>query len=216
MDFTDYTEFPNQYQFNVTWAPFATILSVLAIIGMWQLFENNKEAGWKALVPVYNLYILAKICDEKILGRKIVKTYLILLGTMLLLPFIIALTAYLIGSEAALIVLTYLFILALFAGLIYALILNIKLYARFVKTRQAAGWWTIVFVFVPAIAYLYFGFFHNKYRLATDKFSIIEPVEPVELVEPQETQEVQVDTAEINTEQENTTEDTTSQDNEIN
>ena len=206
MEFIEYPTYPGQYNFDITYSPFAIVLYVLSLIGMWQLFEDNKEAGWKALIPVYNLYILAKICDEKILGRKLVKTYLILLGSCLLLPFIVGLIAGLTGSEAALIIVMWLFIIVLFAGLIYALYLNIKLYARFVKTRQAPGWWTVVFLFIPAIAYLYFGFFHNKYKLATNKFSIVEPIEQ---------QEAQVDTLEINTELEDATEAPISKDNEI-
>lgn len=29
---------------------------------MWKMFEKAGEAGWKSLIPVYNLYILYKIC----------------------------------------------------------------------------------------------------------------------------------------------------------
>ncbi|MGT2772022.1 DUF5684 domain-containing protein [Streptococcus marimammalium] len=39
----------------------ALFLVVLAIIGLWRTFEKANESGWKALIPIYNLYILSKI-----------------------------------------------------------------------------------------------------------------------------------------------------------
>lgn len=40
-----------------------TIWYVLVVIGLWMTFEKAHEAGWKALIPFYNLYVLFKICD---------------------------------------------------------------------------------------------------------------------------------------------------------
>lgn len=34
---------------------------VLAVIALWKIFTKAGEAGWKAIIPVYNLYILYKI-----------------------------------------------------------------------------------------------------------------------------------------------------------
>lgn len=38
-------------------------LAILAVIiaGMWMVFTKAKQAGWKALIPIYNTYILLKI-----------------------------------------------------------------------------------------------------------------------------------------------------------
>lgn len=38
------------------------IWAVLVIAGLWKMFTKANEAGWKALIPVYNFYILMKIC----------------------------------------------------------------------------------------------------------------------------------------------------------
>lgn len=35
---------------------------VLMAAGSWKIFEKAGEAGWKSLIPVYNSYILYKIC----------------------------------------------------------------------------------------------------------------------------------------------------------
>ncbi|NJL03481.1 MAG: signal peptidase I [Chloroflexaceae bacterium] len=31
------------------------------VVGQWKLFEKAGEAGWKALIPIYNFFILLKI-----------------------------------------------------------------------------------------------------------------------------------------------------------
>lgn len=37
------------------------VLCVVVIIAMYKLFKKAGEAGWKAIIPIYNLYILYKI-----------------------------------------------------------------------------------------------------------------------------------------------------------
>lgn len=37
-------------------------LYILLVVIQWKLFTKAGEAGWKALIPVYNQYILFKIC----------------------------------------------------------------------------------------------------------------------------------------------------------
>ena len=37
------------------------IIAVLMVIAAWKLFTKAGEAGWKSLIPVYNLYLLFKI-----------------------------------------------------------------------------------------------------------------------------------------------------------
>lgn len=34
---------------------------VLSIAAMWKIFEKAEEAGWKSIVPVYNMYTLLQI-----------------------------------------------------------------------------------------------------------------------------------------------------------
>ncbi|MBR1413600.1 MAG: hypothetical protein IJ574_02910 [Bacilli bacterium] len=37
------------------------IFYVLTVIAEWKIFTKAGEAGWKALIPIYNVYILCKI-----------------------------------------------------------------------------------------------------------------------------------------------------------
>ena len=40
------------------------VIAVLTIIAMWKIFTKAGEAGWKSIIPVYNVYILFKIAWE--------------------------------------------------------------------------------------------------------------------------------------------------------
>lgn len=37
------------------------IIYILLIVAQWKIFEKAGEAGWKSLIPFYNMYILYKI-----------------------------------------------------------------------------------------------------------------------------------------------------------
>jgi hypothetical protein len=37
------------------------IISIISIAGMWRVFTKAGEAGWAAIVPIYNIYIMTRI-----------------------------------------------------------------------------------------------------------------------------------------------------------
>lgn len=37
------------------------IVSIVAIVGLWKMFEKAGEDGWKSIVPIYNVYTLCTI-----------------------------------------------------------------------------------------------------------------------------------------------------------
>ena len=39
-------------------------LLLLVIVSMWKVFEKAGEAGWKAIIPVYNSWVLAEIAGK--------------------------------------------------------------------------------------------------------------------------------------------------------
>lgn len=41
------------------------IWGVLPFIGIWLVFEKAGESGWKAIIPLYNMYTLLKITDKQ-------------------------------------------------------------------------------------------------------------------------------------------------------
>lgn len=40
---------------------FSLVLGILMIIAYWKIFNKAGEAGWKAIIPIYNSYIVFKI-----------------------------------------------------------------------------------------------------------------------------------------------------------
>jgi len=39
------------------------VATVLTAWGMWRMFEKAGESGWKALLPVYNIYVILRVSD---------------------------------------------------------------------------------------------------------------------------------------------------------
>lgn len=40
------------------------VVCLLIVVSMWVVFEKGGEAGWKSLVPIYNMYVLMMICEK--------------------------------------------------------------------------------------------------------------------------------------------------------
>lgn len=41
------------------------IFYILIVIANWKIFEKAGEAGWKSIIPIYNIYIMFKIVNMK-------------------------------------------------------------------------------------------------------------------------------------------------------
>lgn len=50
--------FSNYYLYSFL----ALVWYILYVVGLWKMFEKAGEAGWKSIIPVYNVYIEYKIC----------------------------------------------------------------------------------------------------------------------------------------------------------
>ena len=37
------------------------ILYVLTVVGMWKVFEKLGEAGWKSIIPIYNIIVMLQL-----------------------------------------------------------------------------------------------------------------------------------------------------------
>lgn len=44
----------------MNYMPVSIVMLVLTVIFLWKIFEKTGEAGWKAIIPVYNIYIIFK------------------------------------------------------------------------------------------------------------------------------------------------------------
>jgi hypothetical protein len=43
---------------------FQLLIAVIQIAGMWMVFEKADHAGWKAIIPIYNLYVMLQIGEN--------------------------------------------------------------------------------------------------------------------------------------------------------
>ena len=43
----------------------AIALGIILLIAGWRIFEKAGEKGWKVIIPIYNMYILFRICGLK-------------------------------------------------------------------------------------------------------------------------------------------------------
>ncbi len=50
--------------FSGVWMLFWLAVAVISIIGMWKMFEKAGEAGWKSIIPLYNVYVLCQIAGR--------------------------------------------------------------------------------------------------------------------------------------------------------
>jgi hypothetical protein len=49
----------------MTWFWIYIALYVLFVAGLWKTFEKAGEAGWKAIIPIYNILILLKMVGRE-------------------------------------------------------------------------------------------------------------------------------------------------------
>ena len=57
--FMDYSQLTQGEQ--VTYLVICIIMAVISIVALWKIFTKAGEKGWKAIIPIYDLYIMFKI-----------------------------------------------------------------------------------------------------------------------------------------------------------
>jgi len=137
---------------GVVWIVVAIIWGILLIIALWKIFVKAGEAGWKAIIPIYNVYIMYKIA-----GMKNWFWY------TLIAAFVCGLIVGFLWEESA--VAWYLMIASyLFSGIV-AIVAAYKLPRKF-------GWGvftSILYVLFTGICMLILGFGSSKYQGKEEK-----------------------------------------------
>lgn len=47
--------------FSLTFGCVGLLLALAVIAGMWLIFQKAGEAGWKSIIPIYNIWVLCEI-----------------------------------------------------------------------------------------------------------------------------------------------------------
>lgn len=108
------------------------IITILTIVALWKLFSKAGEAGWKCLIPVYNIYTLYQIARNNGFVKMIILT--IVEGVC----FAAGAGLVLAGAMGSLIVLV-LGVLAYIIGIVACILLLIVQYKMYADLAQAFG-----------------------------------------------------------------------------
>ena len=120
---------------------FAIAIYILLTIAMWKMFEKAGVAGWKSLIPIYNIY---KFCQ--IIGM----SFWIL---VILLPVALGVIAGLINNEYV----------TTISSCVYSIILSIVMAIKTGKAFDKSTGFIVGLALFPYIFELILGFGSSKY-----------------------------------------------------
>lgn len=136
---------------------------ILMVVAMWKIFSKAGEAGWKSLIPIYNVYIYFKIA-----GMKNWFWYNILVA--FIGSFVAGLVGYKTTSDGAIAddssVIGNLIMLAVY---IFAIVVAIMQCAKLSKAFGRGIGTTLGLIFLPNIFQLILAFGSAKYDKKTLK-----------------------------------------------
>ena len=123
----------------------ALVIWILLVIAQWKIFTKAGEKGWKALIPIYNLYIYCKI-----------------IGISFWKWFVALLVLSLVGSLAAKVV--WLSIIASIASFVVSIILAVLMARNAAKAFGKGTGFAVGLFFLPNIFQLILGFGSAEYK----------------------------------------------------
>ncbi len=121
-------------------------LAIFSLVCMWKIFEKAGEAGWKCLIPIYNIYIFFKIAWEP---KYFIYSILGIIAASVL-------TGIGAGNNSGVLtgIGSFLVIILYFAIFILAIIADVKLAKRFGKSGGfAVGLILLSVVFMAILAF---------------------------------------------------------------
>ena len=143
---------------------FSLIFAILLIIAGWKIFEKAGEKGWKILIPIYDLYILFKICGLKnwfwiVFGVSILASILMCVNTP---PYVEDATGYHIDYNADWSKYPT-FIVGLVISCAASIVAEVMVAIKLAKAFGKGIGYTLGIIFLPNIFTLILGFGKAKY-----------------------------------------------------
>lgn len=120
----------------------------ISAVAMWKIFAKAGEPGWKALIPIYNAYVLCKIIGMSFWLWVIIIPVVLGIG---------GLTLVILDAEDVYVALFDL------VQSIYTLILSIVVYIKLGKAFNKSGAFIAGLILVPLIFDLILAFDDSKY-----------------------------------------------------
>ncbi len=135
---------------------------VLQVIALWKTFTKAGEAGWKAIIPVYNTYVLYKITWNT-------KMFWVYLGLCIVYGVLSAFE----GDDASLAIL-----LVDLVVLIAACVIGIMQLYKFSLSYGHGAGWTVGLVFLNPIFMLMIGLGSSQYIGPEGRGKQVDPYNP--------------------------------------
>ena len=134
----------------------ALAVGILEIIANWKVFTKAGEAGWKSIIPIYNLYIQAKIAWKNTTG-----CYVYALGALVISVVLSFVSGA--GNDAAPIIGMICVVL-----LIALCVLHILIMVKLARAFGKGGGFAVGLILLPTIFTLILGFGSAEYVGAQD------------------------------------------------
>lgn len=139
--------------FAILFGLLGTAFKVLHIIAEWKIFEKAGEKGWKALIPIYNIYIAFKLFwNTKMFWATFILTCVAFIASPL----------FALYKTAAVFVFVMMFVIL--AIVIYLIIIGIMFLDRVSRSFGHDGAFTCGLVFLTPIFEMILGFNKDKYK----------------------------------------------------
>lgn len=136
----------------------SAIVWLLLIIANWKIFKKAGEAGWKSLIPIYNIYILFKISGVRAwFWYDIVVTIICAIVAGCAGGIEYDANLQMVGNPSMVA------ILALIFSVVFNCIVTIYLYYRLAKAFKKGIGYMLGLIFFPNIFTLILGFGSAKY-----------------------------------------------------
>lgn len=129
----------------VTLCMLMVVVYVVYVIGMWKAFAKAGEEGWKAIIPIYNMYIMYKISWKT---------------SMFWITLALAVVA---GIFNALVTVGAFFAVLSSLVSIALVVISIMLLYKFSKAYGYGAGFTVGLIFLPFIFVLILGFGSAEY-----------------------------------------------------
>lgn len=127
------------------------ILYILFVVGLWKIFVKAGEKGWKAIIPIYNVYVMFRMFWNT-------KMFWILLGV----SFGAGILAGLFGGDPN--NMNLFGSLIILAASIFELVVDIMLDNRMSKSFGHGVGFTLGLIFLPFVFTIVLGFGGDKYK----------------------------------------------------
>ena len=168
-------------EINVRYTITVNVMTILTVIGLWKILEDNGIEGWKAIIPFYSSYLFGEVAGEPEKGKKQMRAEILtVIFAVVLTVFAVILLGYskeymgepgtgVVGFKEdpplwlAITTIVLAVLTVIFA--IRAFVMYVQICDSYDRLRKAPGWFIVFWIFLKGLAFIYFAFIHDNYNI---------------------------------------------------